>query len=181
MLRTHRAGKALGAVGWGLGSGNRRDPGVPPTLVSEVRGPHLGAQQASWAGVGGAIALRSSPAPPAGPLPPAPPDLPSFPPMLPGPMRLGGGWALEGRGRAWELSRLPGFEWAGQSPSAPLLLLLQGPSRLPLLISPASAALILSGLHFSSPLGPPTSYWFTLGFLPSPWGSESPTSNRQAP
>ena len=46
--------------------------------------------------------------------------------------------ALEGRGSAWELSRLPWPEWAGQTPSAPLLFLPQGPSRLPLLISPAS-------------------------------------------
>ena len=50
----------------------------------------------------------------------------------------GEGGALEGRGPAWELSRLPVPEWMGQSPSAPLLLLLQGPSHLPLLISPAS-------------------------------------------
>ena len=39
---------------------------------------------------------------------------------------------LEGRGSAWELSRLPGPQWAGQSPSAPLPLLPEGPSRLPL-------------------------------------------------
>ena len=41
----------------------------------------LGAQQASWARVGGANALRSSPAPPAprgGPLLPASPDLPDL-------------------------------------------------------------------------------------------------------
>ena len=46
--------------------------------------------------------------------------------------------ALEDRELAWELSRLPVPEWAGQSPSTPLLLLLEGPSRLPLLISLAS-------------------------------------------
>ena len=42
----------------------------------------------------------------------------------------------------WEPSRLPGLEWVGQMPSSPLLLLRsgvwEGPSRLPLLISPAS-------------------------------------------
>ena len=38
----------------------------PPPLVSEGRGPHLGTQQASWAQVGGANTLLSSPAPPAG-------------------------------------------------------------------------------------------------------------------
>ena len=57
----------------------------------------------------------------------------------------------------------------------------EGPSCLPLLISLASGAPIPSGLHFSYPLSPPTSYWFTLGFLPSPWASESLTSSRQAP
>ena len=32
MLRTHRSGKGPGGCGgWGLGSRNRRDPGVPPT------------------------------------------------------------------------------------------------------------------------------------------------------
>ena len=42
--------KALGAVGGcGLGSRNRRGPGVSPTPVSEGRGSHLGAQQAPWA------------------------------------------------------------------------------------------------------------------------------------
>ena len=89
--------------------------------------------------------------------------------------------ALEGRGSAWELSRLPGPEWVGQSPSAPLLLFPESPSHLPLLISPASGVPILSGLHFSSPLSPPASCWFTMGFLPSPWVSESPTSGPQAP
>ena len=48
------------------------------------------------------------------------------------------GRALEGRGLAWELSRFPCPQWAGQSPSALLLLPLDGPSCLPLLISPAS-------------------------------------------
>ena len=45
---------------------------------------------------------------------------------------------MEGRGSAWELSRFPGLEWVGQSPSTPFPLLLEGPSCLPLLISPAS-------------------------------------------
>ena len=89
--------------------------------------------------------------------------------------------ALEGRGPAWELSRLPGPQWAGQSPSAPLPVLPDDSSHLPLLIFPALGALILSGLQFSSPLSPPTSYQFTLGFLPSPWASESPTSSWQVP
>ena len=140
MLRTHKAGKGPGVCeGWGLGSRNRWGPGVTPTPVSEGRGPHLGAQQASWARVGGANALLSSPAPPVwglgGPLPPASPDLPGLPTMPPGPTGLKG--ALDCRGPAWEVSRLPGPQWAGQSPSTPLPLLLDGSCHLPLLISQA--------------------------------------------
>ena len=94
-------------------------------------------------------------------------------------------WSQRAGDLTWEPSRLPGLEWAGQTPSSPLLLLQsgvwEGPSHLPLLISPASGALILSGHHFSSPFSPPTSYQLTLGFLPSPWASESPTSSWQEP
>ena len=69
--------KALGVVGGGgLGSRNRRDPGVPPTTVSEGWGPHLGAQQVSWAQVGRANALSSSSAPSRGTFLLAFPDLP---------------------------------------------------------------------------------------------------------
>ena len=179
MLRTHRAGKGPGGcAGWGLGSRNRRGPGVPPTPGLRGRGPQLGSLQASWAGVGGAIALHSSPAPPGGPLPPASPILPLASFLCPqGPMRPGRG--LEVRGSAWELSRLLMQEWARRSLSAPLPFLPEGPSRLPLLISLASGALILSCLHFSSLLSPPTSYQFTSGFLLSPWVSESPASGRE--
>ena len=63
MLRTHRAGKGPGGV-WGVGAQaqlNRRGPGMP--LVSEVGGPCMGAQQASWARVGRANALCYSPTP----------------------------------------------------------------------------------------------------------------------
>ena len=80
-----------------------------------------------------------------------------------------------------EPSRLPGFEWVGKTPSSPPLLLPEGPSHLPLLLSSASEAPILSGLHFSSLLSPPTSYWFTWGFLPSPWASGFLTSGQQMP
>ena len=89
--------------------------------------------------------------------------------------------ALGGRGPAWELSRLPRPEWVGQSPLASVLLLPEGPSHLPLLISPASGVPILSGLYFFSPLSPPTYYWFTWGFLPSPRVSGPLASRRQAP
>ena len=83
----------------------------------------------------------------------------------------------------------PGLKGQGTSPGSPAVS--PGPSEqgnrppllshLPLLISPASGARILSGLHFSSLLSPPTSYRFTVGFPPSPWASGSPTSGRQAP
>ena len=43
---------------------------------------------------------------------------------------------LRGQGHlTWEPSRLPGLKWVGLTPSSPLLLLPEGPSRLPLLIS----------------------------------------------
>ena len=72
--------KALGTVGggMGLGSRNRRGPGVPPTPGLMGQGPHLGAQLASWARVGGTVTLRFSPAPPGWLLPPASPDLPGL-------------------------------------------------------------------------------------------------------
>ena len=89
----------------------------------------------------------------------------------------GEGGFLEGRGPAWELSRLPSPSGPGDCP--PLLShSSRGPSPLPLLISHAAGAPILSGLYFSYPLSPPTSYQLTLGFLPSPWGSEPPPSGR---
>ena len=51
-------------------------------------------------------------------------------------------WSQRAGKLLWEPSRLPGLEWAGQMPSSPLLLLRsgvwEGPSLLPLLISPAS-------------------------------------------
>ena len=95
MLSTHRAGKGPGGCGgWGLGSRNRRGPGVPPTPGLRGRG--------------------TSPGSPAG--------------------FLGS---------------------SGQGKRPPLLLLLEGPSHLPLLISLASGGLILSDLHFSYSSVPP--------------------------
>lgn len=54
-------------------------------------------------------------------------------------------------------------KWVRQSHSAPLPLFPESHSHLPLLSSLASGALILSDLHFSSPLSTPVSYWFTCG------------------
>ena len=98
-----------------------------------------------------------------------------------GPRRSPHPWSQKPGDLMRELSSLTGPEWVGQTPSAPLPLVPEGPSCLPLLISLASGAPILSGLHFSSPLSPPTSYQFTWGSLPSPCASASPTSSQQVP
>ena len=87
--------------------------------------------------MGGAVALHSSPTPPGVPshLPLLfSPQPPFYAPKDPHDLD----WALEGRGLPWELSRLPGPKWAGQTTSASLPFLLDGPSHLPLLIFPAS-------------------------------------------
>ena len=136
----------------GLRLKEQEGPRFAPTPFLRGGGPHLGAQQASWARVGGANALRSSPAPPGGPLPPASPDLLGLPLAPKDPCGLEG--ALEEG--YWPGSSAGSQGWVGQaialcsSPAPP-----RGPSRLPLLISPGSGAPILSGLHFSSPLCPP--------------------------
>ena len=122
----HRAGKGPGGCeGWGLGSRNRRGPGVPPTLVSEGRRPHLGTHQASWAQVVRAVTLCSSPASPRGPLPPASPDFPGLSPMPSG--SWWPGWGFGGGLLAWELSRLPGPSGPGDDP----LLLSRSSRRVP--------------------------------------------------
>ena len=123
--------------------------------------------------------LHSSPVPPGWPLPPASPDLPDLPPMPPGPTRPG--WGFGWGGTSLAAQQAPWPEWVRRLPSALFPLFPESLSRLPLLNSPASGEPILSGLHFFSPLSPPSSYQFTLGFLLSPWASESPTSGRQVP
>ena len=214
MLRTHRAGKGPGGCGgWGLGSRNRRGPGVPPTpglrgqgtspgspagfldssgcskclpllsCSSCLRGPIPPASpdlpgllvmpsrtHVAWRGPWRAgdrprssavspylsrwaVTLCSFPTPPGWLLPPSSPDLPSASFLCPqGPTQPGGGFGGQGIGLGAQQAPQP--EWAGQSPSTLLLLLLDGSSCLCLLISPASGAPILSGFHFSSPLGP---------------------------
>ena len=76
--------------------------------------------------------------------------------------------ALDGGVTGLGVQQAPRPEWARRSPSTPLSVFPESPSHLPLLISLASVAPILSGLYFSSPLSPPTTYWFSLGYLPSP-------------
>ena len=181
MLRTHRAGKCPGGCGgWGLGSRNRRGPGVPTTPGLRGQGTSPGSP-AGFLGSSGwdkCPPLLSCSSNLGGPLPPASPDLPTSLLCPQDPRSLDG--ALEGG--YWPGSSAGSLAQVGQAIALPPLpLFLESPSRLPLLISQSSGVWILSGLHFSSPVSPPTSYGFTLGFLPSPWASESPTSGRQAP
>ena len=134
-------------------------------------GTGLGAQQAPWPKW-----ARQSPSTPLPLLPESPSHLPlliSLASLLcpQDPRGLEG--ALEG-GTGLGAQQAPWPKWARQSPSTPLLLLPESPSHLPLLISLASGVPILSGLHFSSHLGTPTSYRFTLGFLPCLLGGQSP-------
>ena len=99
MLSTHRAGTGggRGFVGVGLRLNRKEEAQVCLLpLVSEGRGPHLGAQQASWARVGGANALLSCSSRPGGPLPPASPDLPGLAPMSRGPTQPGVGFGGQG-------------------------------------------------------------------------------------
>ena len=63
--------------------------------------------------MGGAITIHSSPTPPTGPLPPASPDFLASPLCPQDQCSRGEGWALEGRGLAWELSRLRGLSGPG--------------------------------------------------------------------
>ena len=167
-----------GLWGWGLGSRNRRGPGCPPFLVSRGQGTSPGSP-AGFLGSseqGKCPPLLSCSSSLGGPLPPASPDLPGLPPMPP---RTHAAWMGVWRAGDWPGSSAGSLCPSGWGNRPPLLP--EGPSHLPLLISPASGVPILSGLQFSSPLSPLTSYQFTLGFLPSSWASEFPTSGRQAP
>ena len=85
-------------------------------------------------------------------------------------------WSQRTGDLTWQPSRLPGLKRAGQTPSSPLLLLPDGSSHLPLLISPASLAawmgLWRAGNWPGSSAGSP---------CPSGWGSRpcsSPTPPR---
>ena len=240
MLMTHRAGKGPGGCGgWGLGSRNRRGPGVPS--ASGLRGQ--GTSPGSPAGFLGSSGrdkcppLLSCSSGLGGPLPPSSLDLPRLPLMpprthaawrwlwragdQPGSSAGSLGWSgwdnhppllshsswrvppaclswsplppsyapstyvarigLWGVGvPAWELSRLPSLSGPGDHP-----LPLSRPSqRVPptcLSWSPWPWGADPVWPPFLLPLSPPMPYRFTLGFLPSPWALESPTSGWQAP
>ena len=100
MLRTHGAGNGSGGLGMGLRL-NRTEGAQAclPPLISEGGGPYLGAQQSSWAQVGGAysLLLLSCSSGPGDLLQPVSPDLPGLPPMPPGTTWPGvgfGGWGI---------------------------------------------------------------------------------------
>ena len=163
MLRTHRAGKGPGRLlGVGLRlkeqKGSRR---APPPLVAEGR--DLTWEPSRLPGLQWVGQTPSAPLFPEGPshLPllfsPRPP---SYAPRTSVARGMGG---HGGQGTSLGTQQAPQPKWAGQSPSASLLPLLEGPSRLPFLISPASGAPILSDLHFSSPLSTPLCHTGSLG------------------
>ena len=164
MLRTHRAGKGPGGCGvWGLGSRNRRGPGVPPTpglrgQGTSPRSPAGFLGSSGWGKCPPLLLLQSGRAPTASfswsPWPP------SY--ALKNPRGLEG--ALEGRGSPWELSRLPGLSRGavalcsspalpGESfpPASPDLPGLRGtdPVWPPLLLPPQSPYILL--VHFGVP------------------------------
>ena len=85
--------------------------------------------------MGRANAFLFSPAPPRGPLPPASPDLPASLLCPQDPHILEG--ALE-EFTSLGAQQAPWPEWARRSPATSLPLFPEGPSLLPLLISPAS-------------------------------------------
>ena len=150
MLRTHRAGKGPGGCGgWGLGSRNRRGPGVPPTPGLRGKGTSPGSPAGflGSSGWGRRPPLLSCSSGLGGPLPSASPDLPDFPPMPP---RTHAAW--RGLWRAGDQlgSSAGSPARVGRSitlRSSPLLL--EGPSCLPLLISD------LPGLRGADPVWPP--------------------------
>ena len=186
MLRTHRAGKGPGGCGWGdLGSTEPTGPRRASCLWSQRAGdptwepsrfPRL-----EWVGQTSFTPLplfpsRGAPpsclssSPPASLLCPQNQHGPEGPSesIGPGP-RAGQTSPADREGKI--LGMLP----PDLSPRGSL----QAWEPLPPLSHP-SGVLLLSSLHFSSPLSPATSYQFPWGFLLSPWASRSLTSIWQA-
>ena len=181
LLRTHRAGKGRGGGGfggWSSSSTEQKGPRHASLWSQRVGHPHLGAQQASWAQVGRANALHSSPAPPV-------PEVPSHLPLLvfaasllspqDQPSLEGTSGGVGPGPRAGQTSLA---DWAGETLGLlPTDLSPQGSLQvwepLPPLSHPSGAP-VLSGLHLSSPLSPVTSYRFTWGVLPISLGVRVP-------
>ena len=109
-----------------------------------------------------------------GPLPPASPDLPSLPPMPP---RTHTAWrGFGGQGTGLEAQQAPIPEWVGQSPSAPHPLLLDGPSHLFLMTSPASLLCPQDPCGLEGALDCRGPAW-ELSRLPGPqWAGQSPST-----
>ena len=151
MLRTHRAGKGPGGCGgWGLGSKNRRDPGMPPSpgLRGQGTSPGSPAGFLGSSGWGKRPPLLSCSSSLGGPLLPASPDLPGLLPMPPGPMRLGqGGGRLGGQGTCLGAQQAP-QAWVG---GAIALRFSPTPPQVPL--PPASPD--LPCLRVTDPVWPP--------------------------
>ena len=126
--------KALRAVGVGFRLKEQKGPRRAPHPSSQRAGD-LPWEPSKLPGLKWVGQTPSAPLllPPTGPLPPPLPSASFLSPQ--DQCGQGKGRALEGRGLAWELRRLPGPKWVGQTPSTPLPLLLEGPSHLPLLIS----------------------------------------------
>ena len=130
MLRTHRAGKPWELWGVGLGSRNRRGPGVPPTLGLRGQGISPG----SPAGFLGSRGQDKRP-----PLlscfsQMAPPTCLSLYPQPP----LQPGWGFGGQGIGLEAQQAPHAQVGGAVALAPLPLLPDDSSCFCLLISMAS-------------------------------------------
>ena len=183
MLKTHRAGKSFGGCVWGaLGSTEQKGPRHAPHLWSQSWGDPIWEPSRlpvpEWVGQ-----MPSAPFPlfqswrPRRRLPLL--SSPGLPPMPPGPTQPGENlWECRTQPKSQvdfssQLSRgNTGHAPPDQSPWGSL----QAWESLPPLSHP-SEALVLSGLHFSSP----TSYQFAWGFFPSPWELGSPTSVQQVP
>ena len=123
MLWTHRAGKGpVGCRQWGLGSRNRRGPGMPPTpgLRGQGTSPGSPAGFLCLTGQGKCPPLLSCSSGPGGPLPLASPVLPSA--FLLCPQDECG----QGDGGPWRAGDLPGSSEGSLAPSGrgkrPLLL-----------------------------------------------------------
>ena len=136
-----------GLWGWGLGSRNRRSPGMPPTPGLRGQGTSPGSPagflgSSGWAKHPPLLLLRSG----VWEGPSLLPLLISLASLLCPQDQCGWGWGgrghLGGQGTSMGAQQAPRAEWVGQSPSIPLPLLPEGPSHLHLLISPASGEIL---------------------------------------
>ena len=148
MLRTHRAGKGPGDCGgWGLGSRNRRDPGVSPTpgLRGQGTSPGSSAGFLCSSGWDKYPPLLSCSSGLGGPLPPASPDLPGLPPMPPRTHAV--------RRVLWRAGGWPGDSAGSPAQVGQAIALHSSPTLLGESLPPASPD--LPGLKDTNPVWPP--------------------------